>query len=261
MNKILALSTCCVDVFPEKGETKVGGNALNLATNCFGKADVYIMGAVGTDEYAAAIRKTADKYGINHERLYGISGVTASNKVYLTAEGDRYFKDDSWTDGVIREFRISPSDAEFIQSMDAVATTRNDGLIGEIGALRKSANFLLCYDCMDYEPAEFPQGVDLFFISGKDEHLPILRQWSREYDALFIITLGANGSVAFKDGARYDCAAVKVAEVVDTTGCGDSYQGAFICDYLVNKDILSAMQAGSKSAAVTLSFVGAIKED
>jgi len=36
-----------------------------------------------------------------------------------------------------------------------------------------------------------------------------------------------------------------VEKVVDTTGCGDSYQGAFIVDYLMNGDILSAMKAGS----------------
>jgi len=38
---------------------------------------------------------------------------------------------------------------------------------------------------------------------------------------------------------------------------GDSYQGAFIVDYLVNGDILSAMKAGSQSAALTLSYIGA----
>jgi fructoselysine 6-kinase len=86
----------------------------------------------------------------------------------------------------------------------------------------------------------------------------VLKKWSREYSTVFVATLGENGSAAFKDGVEYLCDAVEVDEVVDTTGCGDSYQGAFIVDYLCNGDVLSAMKAGAASAAVTLGVVGAV---
>jgi fructoselysine 6-kinase len=66
----------------------------------------------------------------------------------------------------------------------------------------------------------------------------------------------ARGSIAYKNEIEYSCEVVKVGKVVDTTGCGDSYQGAFIVDYLVNSDILSAMKAASQAAAVTLSYIG-----
>lgn len=75
---------------------------------------------------------------------------------------------------------------------------------------------------------------------------------------MFVATLAEYGSVAYKNGEEYSCKAVKVEKIVDTTGCGDSYQGAFIVDYLINKDVISAMKAGSEAAAVTLSFEGAV---
>ena len=85
----------------------------------------------------------------------------------------------------------------------------------------------------------------------------VLKKWSEKYNTLFVLTLGVDGSIAYKSGKEFTYEAVKVEKVIDTTGCGDSYQGAFITDYIINGDILSSMKAGSKSAAVTLSHIGA----
>jgi fructoselysine 6-kinase len=100
--------------------------------------------------------------------------------------------------------------------------------------------------------------IDLFFISAQNEQLPLLKKWSCEFPALFVATLAEHGSATYKDGEEYSCRAVNVSKIVDTTGCGDSYQGAFIVDYLINKDVVSAMKAGSEAAAITLSFEGAV---
>jgi fructoselysine 6-kinase len=263
MKKILSLSCTCVDVFPEKGTAEAGGNALNVAANCAdtGKADVFLMGNIGTDEYAAMIKEKADKYRINREKLYEIEGKSASNKIYLTANGDRYFGDNSWTSGVYGEFRISAQDEAFMKRMDAVATTRRDPVFSKLLEIRQRSDFLLSVDFMDLTPSqdwrESFGAIDLFFISGKPEYLPLLKQWSTEFSTIFIATLGENGSAAYKGGTEFKCEAVQVAEVIDTTGCGDSYQGAFVVDFLHNRDIIPAMRAGSDSAAKTLSFVGA----
>ena len=47
-----------------------------------------------------------------------------------------------------------------------------------------------------------------------------------------------------------------VAEVIDTTGCGDSYHGGFLCRYLLDGDITAAMQEGSRVASETLGHMG-----
>ncbi|MCL2755127.1 MAG: PfkB family carbohydrate kinase [Oscillospiraceae bacterium] len=267
MKKILALSCCCVDYFPELGEAKAGGNALNLAANAksTGRADAFLMGNIGTDEFGAAVIAKADEYGINHERLHKIKGETASNKIFLTESGDRYFKPESWSSGVYNKFCISSEDAAFMKTMDAVATTINDGLIEQIDPIFHDAFFLFAVDFMDRVPSDdwkrLFYSFDILFISlgEKPEYLPLLKDWSHSYNNIFVATLGEGGSVAYHDGMEYVCAAVKVPAVVDTTGCGDSYQGAFIVEYLHSRDISAAMVAGAKSAAKTLGFVGAIR--
>ncbi|MCL2577854.1 MAG: PfkB family carbohydrate kinase [Defluviitaleaceae bacterium] len=264
MKKILALSCCCVDYFPEKDVINAGGNALNVAASCVktGKVQAFLMGNIGTDKFAEEVKKKADELKINHEKLYKADGETANNKIYLTEGGDRYFKEDSWTNGVLRDFKISSDDRAFIKTFDAVATTLNDGLVAELCEISHESNFLLSVDFLEHIPTDdwlgFFHDIDIFFISGKQENLPLYKKWSADYPALFVATLAENGSIAFKNGEEFICEAEKVDNVVDTTGCGDSYQGAFIVDYLINSDVLSAMKAGSKAAAVTLSFIGAI---
>lgn len=263
MKKVLTLSCCCVDFFPERNTVNIGGNALNVAVSCVktGKVEVSIMGNIGTDGYGEEIIKTVDKYKINRQKLYVVDGVTANNKLYITADGEKYEKHDSWTNGVYVEFRLSEEDVAYMKTFDAVASTVNDPTFKHMLDIRRNANFLLSMDFLDHAPKDewenyFP-AMDLFFISGKKEYLPLLKKWSEKYDALFISTLGADGSVAYKKGVEYPCEAVKVEKVVDTTGCGDAYQGAFIVDYLINGDVPSAMKAGSQASAVTLSHVGA----
>jgi fructoselysine 6-kinase len=270
MKQILTTARFCVDVFPQQNRVLAGGNALNVGANCAkAGARVFLMGNIGTDEYGDKIAESANRHGLNCERLRRVIGETASNKIVLE-NGERVFVSDAWNDGVLRDYDISPSDEAFLRGMDAVATTVKDYFLEKLLAIRSSSGssstFLLAVDFMDdtqcafrEEWREYLSSLDLFFISGKPQYLPILRQWSRDFPkAVLIATLGENGSVAFRGGAQYDCPAAKVAQVIDTTGCGDSYQGAFLVDYLEHGDISRAMAAGAASAAVTLGFVGAV---
>jgi fructoselysine 6-kinase len=251
-----------VDFFPEKNIVNAGGNALNVAASCSRtqKADVYLMGNIGTDKYAERIKEVADKYKINRQYLFEIEGETANNKIYITTEGERYEKSDSWTSGVYGNYKISENDEKFMNGFDAIATTFNDPNFKQILEIRHKSNFILSVDFLDHIPNNewcnyFP-AIDLFFISSKKENLPMFKKWSTEYSTLFVATLGEAGSIAYNKGTEYSCEAVKVDKIIDTTGCGDSYQGAFIVDYLLNANILSAMKNGSESAAITLTVVG-----
>ena len=44
--------------------------------------------------------------------------------------------------------------------------------------------------------------------------------------------------------------------VVDTTGCGDSYQAGFMVSYVRDRDVQRAMENGSRFAARTIGQLG-----
>jgi len=262
MLKILAMSCCCVDVFPEKSVVNAGGNALNVAASCArtGKAEVFLTGNIGTDMYAEKIMETADKHQINRQKLREVEGESAHNNIYLTKDGDRYFLEDSWTAGVYPSYRISAKDAAFMKEFDAIATTFHDPDLKRLLDISLESHFFLSVDFLSHTPKhtwrEYLPAIDLLLINGKKDFFPLLKEWSCEFHTLFVATLGEAGSIAYLDGTEYRCEAVKVDAATDTTGCGDSYHGAFLVDYLTHRDVLSAMKAGSASAAYTLSFIG-----
>lgn len=78
------------------------------------------------------------------------------------------------------------------------------------------------------------------------------------FSGLLLVTLGSHGSTSFApDGKQIILPAVPV-EVIDTTGAGDSYLGAFIKAYLIEKKPLEqAMSFASYCAAYTCSGLGA----
>lgn len=260
--KILAMTCCCVDVFPEKNTVVAGGNALNLAVACSktGKAGVYVMGNIGDDDYGKTVRESASRFNIDLSRLYTVKGFTAHHVINIDSNGDRYFKPGSWHDGVWKKYIITPSDAEFMKEMDAVATTCYESCFESIIDLRKKSNFMLSVDFHDEKInshwEKYFNMIDLFFISGNNQNLDVLEKWSKKFNTVFTATLGRDGSISFHKGKKFLCDAVKVEKIIDTTGCGDSYQGTFLTDYLLRRDVRGAMESGSKAAAETLSFVG-----
>lgn len=262
--KLLVLSCYCVDFFPELNAYFVGGNALNVgySAKCHQNAKVSLMGAIGNDVFGDKIKTFAQEKEMDINYLHQVVGITAHNKIFLDDKGDRYFKEDSWHGGVWQDYTLSKEDLLYLHEADVVATTVHDSIIYEVIGEKKKSKFMLAVDFHDDAYTESWEAmlpyIDVFFMSGREEMMPRLEAWSKKYDGVFIATLGAVGSRAYYKGECYMMAAEHVEEVIDTTGCGDSYLGAFVADYYLNKDILHAMIAGSKAAAETLGHVGGV---
>jgi len=65
-----------------------------------------------------------------------------------------------------------------------------------------------------------------------------------------VITQGEKGSLIF-DGEDMHHVNARKVEVIDSTGCGDSYIGGFLGEYLGSRDILRAAVAGTYMASLT----------
>ena len=261
--KIAALPCLCADVFEGQKRIYPGGEALNFAVHAaeFTGVDVMLLGAVGKDEYG---QKILDTVGYRRIDISGLrvekKGETAWNMTYLTPEGDRYYKEDSWHGGVLDKYKLSKADLKSLSFADCVFVTYTAVCFEEILELKKEYGFKLAVDFdveRDWEKLEtYCPFVDFYMISGSEELLPVFEEWSKKYPGLFNMTLAEKGSVTYANGQEYRVEAAKPDEIVDSTGCGDSYHAAFVCSYLVDKDIMKAMKQASELAALTLEHYG-----
>ena len=263
MTRILCMPTLCADIFDATGEILPGGEALNFAciASRYSHIDVGVLGAIGADEPGRHIQRVLEEHHVRQESVHVIpGGATATHRIYHTPEGDRYFKPDSWQGGVFATYRLTAEDAADMCAHDVVFATYSSPNFKEIIDIRRQGNFKLAVDFdifRDYDNMEqiLPL-VDFFMISGDDSVLPVAKAWSEKYNALFNVTLAERGSVTYHHGVEYRVQAVPVAEVIDTTGCGDSYHAGFVCSYLKDGDIIAAMNEGSKVASETLGHMG-----
>ncbi|MEE9151287.1 MAG: carbohydrate kinase family protein [Thermoplasmata archaeon] len=76
------------------------------------------------------------------------------------------------------------------------------------------------------------------------------RKFHDEGPKVVVITLGEKGSLVY-DGRDMHHRNARDVEVIDPTGCGDSYIGGFLGEYLVSKDIQKAAGIGTYMASLT----------
>ena len=106
------------------------------------------------------------------------------------------------------------------------------------------------------EMEKYAPYIDYFMISGEESILPIFEAFSKKYKGLFNASLADKGSVTYYNGEKYFVPADEALEIVDTTGCGDSYHAGFVCSHMLIGDIYEAMRVGTEFATETLSHYG-----
>jgi ribokinase len=76
---------------------------------------------------------------------------------------------------------------------------------------------------------------------------------------LFVVTLGPAGAIALGGRARISCPAHEARAVVDTTGAGDAFTAAFVCEYARDRDVERSLARGNEVAASTLGHLGSFE--
>ncbi|MBN2394568.1 MAG: carbohydrate kinase family protein [Anaerolineae bacterium] len=251
-----------MDLYVDQGLEYVGGNALNVATQCrrSGVERVAVVGAVGVDAYAEPILAHLRAEAIDVSHVYRLDGATATHKLYLT-DGDRQDPPDAWQGGVFDVFRLSDADWAFVNTFDVVAIGAGDpNFATAVARLSPHAKLVADFlDTRDFDRLErHIDRITVAVLSARREDVERARMLSAEHPVLILVTLGAEGSVALWQGEAYFQPAIPVADVVDTTGCGDTLQGAFIVSWFEDFDIGKALHAGAEAAAHTLTHFGGV---
>ena len=109
-------------------------------------------------------------------------------------------------------------------------------------------------------PEDIFKKVDLAFFSGDEALQSFLDPIAQNERCQFVLTLGEGGSMAFANGEWIRQAAIEVEKPVDSTGCGDAFQGAFAVSYFRDKNVSKALQAGAMPAADVLKHFAAFSQ-
>jgi sugar/nucleoside kinase (ribokinase family) len=264
--KIVAFSAFCIDYFPEQCIIRPGGNSFNFSIHSkqMGAKQVSAIGFLGNDSSAELILKYLRENKVDISHLYLKDGETASNKIYNTSDGERYSKSGEWNGGVMDNYILADETWDFIIKHDVWAIPCLDKNLESAIKLKSPINKIVV-DFLHLDDVEFISryidSLDIAFVSTQQSQLEKLKELSVNRKKLVVVTMGAEGSVAFNSGKTIYQKAIPVRKVVDTTECGDTFQAAFTYTFFNGSSIEKALKAGATEAEKVIHNYGGISDE
>jgi sugar/nucleoside kinase (ribokinase family) len=97
---------------------------------------------------------------------------------------------------------------------------------------------------------------EIYALTGEPELKPAIKAIHDVGVETVIVTLGAKGSVLSVEGTQYNIEACPSQVFVDPTGAGDVFIGAFLTEYLRQKESLWCASVGSAAASCVVEGLG-----
>ena len=258
-----------------------GGSAANVAVwarRC--GATVHFVGKIGRDRFGLLAREDLDHEGVTHHLVETDAHLTGSVAVFVDTSGER-----SMVAGHGADFFLIPSELP----RQVIATARHLHLTGwsfftdpPRSAARAAAQLARESGAtISLDPASFqmidemgvPQflswvrdlGVSVFLpnfeegrtLTGLDDPREIVASLAETFPgALVVLKLDAHGALVLEDGLA---TAVPPAthRVLDATGAGDSFAGAFLARWLEGSGVVDAARYATGVAAWVIEHLGA----
>jgi fructoselysine 6-kinase len=270
--KIVCAADCGIDRYRDRDIERAGGIGLNVAVHarrlCAPGDTVTAVAPVGDDAGADLVRAAIARAGVQ-PCLEIVPGATPVQYIRHPRGGERVFE--RYDEGVLGGYRVSARQRRAIAASDVLATAAfGQGLafFESVLACRprglRAVDFTNANDIGD--PIAFaarwaPElDIGLFGLQASDTALiDALEEVARRSGRLFVVTLGADGSLALGQAGRTACAAQVVEQVVDTTGAGDAFTAGFLCEYARGSDVARSLARGTEVAASTLREIGSFE--
>ena len=266
---VTAVGDCGVDRYLNLGRDRPGGITLNFAANArrlFPPSDaVGVVTALGSDREAGLVRRAIHRLGLD-ACLAELSGATSVQYIDRHPSGEKIFV--RYEQGVLGHYRLGPLEREVIARSDllmAVVYAQIEGFFDSV--MESPSPGLRAVDFGDLSGVtggagiveRYREGFHLgFFGLGTSDGALIdaLERLARRQHQLFVVTLGGEGSLVLGE-QRLSCPAVEVAQVVDTTGAGDTFAAGFLREYTASRDAARSLARGAEEAAAAVQRVGA----
>lgn len=226
--------------------------------------DAHVLSVVGDDADGRMIRKSLKAFGVKTRRLLLLRESETTVAVVLVARrgGERRFivPDRRALERGVPDFDLRPIRSDCVlmvdghfpaQALRAVRRARKLGatVIGDFHRPSPAVRRLLPFVDFPIVPQEF---VDHF--ADGDPHRAI-RELAERYGGNPIVTLGVKGGIHWETGRarRYRARRVKV---VDTTGAGDVFHGAFATALTRGATVRDAIALGVRAASLCCTALG-----
>ena len=256
--------------FPKQGETvqgtgfaeMPGGKGANQAVAAAKlSANVQFVGAVGTDAFGQTLIDNLQQYNINCSAIVKVEGPTGIANIILHDEDNRIIviagaNEHVSTDIVDAQWEQIAASKLVVLQLEIPAETVQHILqrchAEQIPVLLNpapAASFKV--EWMPYVTYLTPNDSECQDIFGKAYESVIA-----QYPNKVIVTLGSKG-VCYHDGEQIVQVATKKVQVVDTTGAGDTFNGAFAYAITKGDPLQSAVAFASKAATLSVQQFGA----
>lgn len=268
MTSVACIGDIALDFYVELSRKQVGGISFNVAWNLRQLGvDAHVFSLIGNDTDGVALLKAISQRGFSTDAVMIRDGLTAEQRITVNCHGERIF--DGYRTGVLSSLCLSDLPLTRLAHFDALHIPLSDGLESLFDSVARQAIGVTKIADLSIDGPN-PEGLrssveryapffDLLFIGGKSELIPFVANLAGAYpDKVLILTLGSKGAIGFRGRAVYEEAAIPLTQIVDTTGCGDGFQAAFIARWLDDTDdIPRALKAGVEQGAKIASHLGA----
>lgn len=267
--KLVCAGDCGIDLYLPSGNILCGGITANFALQAraiFPENDtITIISAIGNDADATVVKERFQDTQIDCH-ITALAGTSSVQYIETQPDGEKKFV--KYDEGVLRDFRLSDEDKALI----AVCDLRIMPVFQQIAGFFDRAISIASAGLTAVDFADFAQHPDIslldkyldaidigfFGLSGDDGDLiDMIEQKAKTYDKLLVVTLGPDGSLAFRGGDSFRCVAAPVDEVVDTTGAGDAFAAGFLRQYCYGEDVSAGLKKGALLSAEVIQRIGA----
>lgn len=279
LNMDIIIST---DRLPKIGETILGnevnylpgGKGANQAVSIARLGgDVTMIGAVGQDEFGKSLLEQMDQNQVNTAFIEQVEDVKTGIADIFHVNHDNCIVVVPGANFTLTPEKITPEMEQLIAQSDVLLTQLEIPLetvqkvleiankhnvktiLNPAPAQTLPAELLQLVDYLTPNETEFALLAEHTFTTN-DQLANLMKEWEAAYNQKLIVTLGEHGSAYLKEGNLVITPAEKV-EVVDTTGAGDSFNGALAVGIAEEKSLPETITFATKVAARAVTKFGA----
>lgn len=257
------------DQLPERGETLIGqhfqmnpgGKGANQAVAAARLgACTTMIGCVGNDTFGKQLIENLAENGVNVDNVEPVTySITGTATILVSEEDNRIIVTPGANNEVTVDFIESKRD--IIANSDAVVLQLEiplESVIRAVEIAKENDVKVILNPAPIFElPHSLLKQVD--YVTPNEHEKKVLiqnEQQEQELQEKLIVTLGEHGVAFYEDGQLVNIPANKV-QVVDTTGAGDSFNGALAVALSEGKSLREACIYSSAVAALSITKLGA----